>query len=443
MKFDAKLDVDLIALETEGEVFCLLSLEAPVPLVQEERPAETLVMVVDRSGSMSGSRIGGVQTALHTLVDRLKPQDTFGVLTFNDQAQVHIPLRAMADHQVPSLHALIDAIDTSGTTDLSAGLLLGWSEARRHLSATGASVLVLSDGHANQGIVDLDQLGGLASQARQDQLTTTTIGIGDGYDETLLSELATHGSGSHRFAFTDDDAIAVVSEEAGDLLNKSIMNTFVRISPTAHDLVSSISTYQSLPQWIETTPSGLPELVIALGDLYAGERREVLLKITLPPLKERRQYQLANIQVDYVALPELLQQTSRWPIHVNVVPGEELVNHTPNPEVITARLLAENTQAKKDAAEALRKGNAEQASRTMLEGADHLRARLSELDETTDAELMARLREEVEYAEKMARATLENDSHLMRKSMIEDVSNDIQGRSDFARRARSRNKRDF
>lgn len=443
MKFEAKLDVDLVALEAEGEVSCLLSLEAPVPVAHDERPAETLVLVVDNSGSMSGSRIQAVQTALHTLVDRLKPQDKFGVVTFNSQARVHIPLRTMADHQLATVHALIDAVDAAGSTDLSAGLLMGWSEARRHLSETGASVLLLSDGHANQGIMDRDQLGELTSQARQDRLTTTTIGIGSGYDETLLSELATHGSGSHRFAFTDDDAISVVSEEAGDLLNKSIVNTVVRVSPTAADLISSISTFQSLPQWFETRPDGLPELVIPLGDLYSGEKRELLLKITLPALNEKRQYQLANIQIDYVSLPELLQQSTRWPIFVNVVPGEELVDQTPNPEVTTARLLAENTQAKKEEAETLHRGQAEQASRMMSDRASFLRAKLGELGDATDAELKKRILDEVEYAEKMARSALEQDPLLMRKSMMEDYSREVQGRNDFSRKERSRNKRDF
>jgi hypothetical protein len=75
MQFTAQLDVDVVALEAEDEVTCLVSLTAPAPEEIADRPGETLIAVVDRSGSMDGGPIEAVRTALHQLVDRLKPQD--------------------------------------------------------------------------------------------------------------------------------------------------------------------------------------------------------------------------------------------------------------------------------------------------------------------------------------------------------------------------------
>ena len=60
MQFNAQLDVDVVALEAEDEVTCLVSLTAPVPEEIAERTIES------------------VRTALHYLVGRLKPQDRFG-----------------------------------------------------------------------------------------------------------------------------------------------------------------------------------------------------------------------------------------------------------------------------------------------------------------------------------------------------------------------------
>ncbi|MGA0980851.1 MAG: VWA domain-containing protein, partial [Candidatus Nanopelagicales bacterium] len=130
MEFTAQLDVDVVALEAEDEVTCLVSLTAPVPEEIADRPGETLIAVVDRSGSMAGGPIEAVRTALHQLVDRLKPQDRFGVVIFDDEAHVQVPTRSMADHDTATVHALIDSITPQGTTDLSAGYLLGLSEAR-------------------------------------------------------------------------------------------------------------------------------------------------------------------------------------------------------------------------------------------------------------------------------------------------------------------------
>ena len=64
MEFTAQLDVDVVALEAEDDVTCLISLTAPVPEGLAERPGETLIAVVDRSGSMQGGPIEAVRTAL-------------------------------------------------------------------------------------------------------------------------------------------------------------------------------------------------------------------------------------------------------------------------------------------------------------------------------------------------------------------------------------------
>ncbi|MFY9220613.1 MAG: VWA domain-containing protein, partial [Candidatus Nanopelagicales bacterium] len=93
MDLNAQLDVDLVAVQAEDVVTCLLTLTAPIPEDVESRPGECLIAVVDRSGSMSGGRLAAVRTALHSLVDRLKPQDTLGVVAFDDQAVVQVPAR--------------------------------------------------------------------------------------------------------------------------------------------------------------------------------------------------------------------------------------------------------------------------------------------------------------------------------------------------------------
>ena len=86
MQFTAQLDVDVVALEAEDEVTCLVSLTAPVPVEVADRPGETLIAVFDRSGSMSGGPIEAARTALHQLVDRLKSQEACGLDDANPEA---------------------------------------------------------------------------------------------------------------------------------------------------------------------------------------------------------------------------------------------------------------------------------------------------------------------------------------------------------------------
>jgi Ca-activated chloride channel family protein len=90
---EARFDLHVVALQGEDDLTCLLTFQAPVPEDLADRPVETLVAVVDNSGSMQGARLSSVKQALHALVDRMRPQDTFCVVTFNTTAQVCVPTR--------------------------------------------------------------------------------------------------------------------------------------------------------------------------------------------------------------------------------------------------------------------------------------------------------------------------------------------------------------
>ena len=445
MKLEAKLDVDVVALQQDDEVTCLLTFEAPVPSDLADRPGETLIVVVDRSGSMSGEPLEAVRSSLHGLLDRVKPQDTFGVVVFDDSAEIAVPALPVRDHHAATVHRLIDGISAGGSTDLTGGYLLGLSEARRNVGATGATVLLLSDGHANAGITDPLTVGQLAGGALGERITTGTVGLGDGYDETLLAELASQGNGSHRFAFTPDDAMAVVAEEAGDLLSKAIVNAFVRIKPVDPALIDRIGTVHDVRRWVETDISGDKVVVIPLGDLYSGEQRELLVQFGVPAIASLGHQQLATFTIEYVTLPNLEAQTITWPFAVNVVPGDEAARRVPDPTVAVARLLAEATRVKKDASEALRQGDATAASRMMLNEATKVRGALAGIsDAVPNARyLRQRLSDEQAQLEKLSRSARDRDALTSRKSFMEDIAMESSGRNNEVRRERSRSKRDF
>ena len=61
------------------------------------------------------------------------------------------------------------------------------------------------------------QLRGLAKRAAEHRVTTSTIGIGLGYDEAILTELAAGGNGNHSFGHGPDDAAAAVAAELDGL----------------------------------------------------------------------------------------------------------------------------------------------------------------------------------------------------------------------------------
>jgi len=437
MKITSQLDMDVVALEAEDTVTCLLTFEAPMPEAAKARPAETLIVVLDRSGSMAGPELEAAKIALHSLVDVLMPQDTFGLVTFDSQARIAVPTRSMADHDLPTVHALIEGIEAGSTTDLGAGYLLGLREAKRHRMESGASVMVLSDGYANEGTTDIQTLGQLATKARDRGITTVTIGIGEHYDDSLLEEMATLGHGSHRFASTPDDATAVVAQEAGDLLTKSIVNAFVRIRPSDAVGIDGVGTLHDVPRWIEKESKDRPTVVIPLGDIYAGETRELLVQLLVSGLPALGSMEIAEIIADFVSLPDFEAGEVRWPISVGVVDSDEMSQHAPDPQVRVAALLAEVVTTKRDAVEALQCNDSQRAERALRDAADRLSRQGAEISELPEA-LRARLAEEETHMRALQVRARKQGLEYSRRRIREDVSLNARGRADQIRRSRPR-----
>jgi Ca-activated chloride channel family protein len=73
----------------------------------------------------------------------------------------------------------IEQVDSRGCTDLSGGWLTGCREIADHLDGEQlARCLLLTDGLANRGIVDHDELARHATELRARGIVTSTFGIG-------------------------------------------------------------------------------------------------------------------------------------------------------------------------------------------------------------------------------------------------------------------------
>ena len=197
MHVKAHLDVDMVAVETTDKISLMVDLTAPIGDAQKTRPGQAVQVVLDRSGSMTGDRLESAKVSLLRLLDRLAPQDSFGLVAFDDQALVIAPMRTMADHNLPALKKVIREMNTGGSTDLSAGYFLGLRELARANTNNGATLLLISDGHANAGEKDPKILGDVATKHSTQNITTSTIGIGNGYDEKILESIARGGGGQH------------------------------------------------------------------------------------------------------------------------------------------------------------------------------------------------------------------------------------------------------
>ena len=426
MHVKAHLDLDLVALEAADQLTLMLDLTAPISDKAKNRAPQAIQVVLDRSGSMSGEPLESAKGSLLKLVDRLAPQDFFGLVAFDDAALVVVPMRPVQDHHIPSLRQAIRQLNTGGSTDISAGYLMGLRELTRVTTVGASTLLLISDGHANSGEQDPKILASIATKHATQRVTTSTIGLGNGYDEIILEALATGGGGAHRFASTIDEAVGAIAAEVSDLLDKSAVNAVLRVKPVQGlTQPPQIQVIQRLPFWKDGE-----DYVVQLGDLYAGENRRFIIGLEVPGIAGLGLAKVADIVVEYLNLAEMTEISVTMPVQVNVVPVDIAAGRIPDPIVRAERLIVEAQSEKVIATDEIRSGKSAIASKRLRGTAERLRREASNIPVTDSrsAESLEIIKTEAEEMDRLAGiAETEDDLHSV-KRMHESYSRGTRSR---------------
>lgn len=420
MNVKALLDIDLVALESTEKVTMMLDLTAPITDAAKSRPGQAVEVVLDRSGSMSGQTFESAKESILKLIDRLAPQDSFGLIAFDDQALIVAPMRRMQDHDMPELRKAVRDMHTGGQTDISAGYTMGLRELSRVATDAGATLLLISDGHANSGEQNPAVLAQIATTHATQKVTTSTIGLGTGYDEKILEALAQGGNGAHRFAYTIDEAIGAIAAEVNDLLEKSVVNAVLRFTPSpALTTNPRIEILQRLPHFKEGDT-----YVVQLGDIYAGENRRFVIDIEVPGMPALGLATIADITLEYLDVAKMQEITVSIPVQVNVVPDDVAKGRLADPIVRAERLLLTAQNEKAAAIEELRSGKSQEASTRLKKTSEQLRRVASTIrvtDERT-AESLQIITAEADEMDALAKSAEFDDISYSSKRLNENYS---------------------
>jgi Ca-activated chloride channel family protein len=275
MTLTVRTDRHLIRATHTSSRFLRVEVTAPPAPADHIRPSASLAFVIDRSGSMHGVKIELAKRAVREAIARLASADRFAVVSYDDQIDVLVESTAATTDARRAALAAIDRLDARGSTNLGEGWLRGCEQVADHLAADGVNrVLLLTDGLANQGMTDTDELAGHAAELRRRGVATTTFGVGNDFDEALLRAMADAGGGHFRFIADERQIVDHISGEVGELLEVTARDVVIGITGPEGIRVETLSPYPLDTRGERTT--------IRLGDLVADQEVEVVLRLRFP-----------------------------------------------------------------------------------------------------------------------------------------------------------------
>jgi len=362
MKPTITLDRTLVAVNVYGIVHLLLELAAPAA-VAAARPPIDAVVVLDRSGSMDGAPLEAVKEATANLLRLLGPDDRLGVVTFDDEVDLVLPL---AHHDLHLVSAQLRGIRSGGSTNLSGG----WLKAMEILAALGRTdalrrIMVLTDGHANAGIIDPARLRDLAKAAHSQRISTSMIGFDDGYDEVLLASMADAGGGNDYWCAGPDQTAAVFAAEFEGLASVVAQNISVEIRP-AEGVEPAV--LNDAP--ITIVPGGLQ---IALGDAYGGEQRRVVAMLRIGTPTVVGPVQLGEIVIRWAStVGDVELHTVTIPVTINATDDPDAADRATDATVIEHVNVLRAAQERRTAHDRIANGDVDGAAAALSRTIDLL-----------------------------------------------------------------------
>ena len=281
---------DLVYNGGPREVIVQVEIEARKPDHGGHRVPMNLVLVLDRSGSMQGAKIEKARQAACVAVDQLGEDDYLSLVTFDNETSVLLPPeRVGSSRHREELKSSIDHIRPGGGTAIHAGVTVGARQIRQNLDKERVNrVILLSDGLANVGPSRTSDLATLGRELRGEGIAVTTVGLGDDYNEDLMTALAEASSANYYYVKDAEKLPGIFAEELG--VARSLLARGVTIKITVPEGVR-------LREII-----GRPEIEcrgrnaeIRMPELFGAEKRRFLARCVV---EEKRAEPLAVASID-------------------------------------------------------------------------------------------------------------------------------------------------
>lgn len=182
---------------------------------QEKKKELALVIAIDRSYSMKGRKIEYAKEAARASLDLLEEQHQFGVVAFDSQPYVPVPLQPVKSKR--KAEALISRIQASGQTNIYPALGIVY-RLLKDVEAPTKHVILLSDGDTAPA-----EFERLIERMLEKNIVISTVTIGEGGNPGLMKQISDWGNGRNYMALSAESIPQIFTEETQKVVGTSLV----------------------------------------------------------------------------------------------------------------------------------------------------------------------------------------------------------------------------
>lgn len=345
-------------ISTSGARETIVQIELHASRASQKRTLPINVAVVlDRSGSMAGAKLEKARQAAAVALDQLGPDDFFSLVVYDDEAEVLIPPQKAGNKD--ALKEKIHGIRDGGGTALYAGVEKGAAQLRKYFDKEKVNrIILLSDGNANVGPSKPTDLAKLGKELREEGQNVSTVGLGDDYNEDLMTALAEASHANYYYVKNVEKLPSIFAEELGTVKSVVARNVKVTIS-----LPEGVKPKAVLGE-DEISFRG-QSVTIPLSDFYGLQTRRFLISCEAPDGADER-IELASVSLAYDEVESGAAQSDRQSAWVGRSADPKTVEASIRGEVAANSAIMQNRLAKERAVKLADAGKSREAAEILL-----------------------------------------------------------------------------
>ncbi|MCG8550447.1 MAG: VWA domain-containing protein [Desulfobacterales bacterium] len=408
-------DRSVLPANNPQNVILKISLGAPSVPENTTRPRVNIALVMDRSGSMGGTKIKMAKSAAMEALSRLGKDDVFSLVTYDTEVATLVPAQSVKE--TGSIIYAIKSIEAGGSTALFGGVSQGAAEIRKNVEGDYVHrVVLLSDGIANVGPSNPSDLGRLGAGLFKENISVTTVGVGTDYNEDLMAQLAQKSDGNTYFAESGTDLPRIFAAELGNVLNVVAKQVVVDIT-----LPSGIEPVEIIGR--EGRIRG-NRIELSMNQLYGGQEKFALVEVRMDGQKEGSSVEIAKADVSYQDPFSMKILGAQAKATARFSRNKAKIEASTNTQVVKDYQLNLNALAQEKAIELSDQGKTKEAARELRRSAAALKGFAGKyndkqaLEEAQEAEVQADVLE-TQGMSKKSRKELRTKSYQMKNQQIQ------------------------